>query len=964
MANQSASVISLQGRAWAKDSEGNLRELKVGDVLAADEQLVSEANTQIVLDFGGETASLTGAHTVSMSPDLWPETAALESQASLLESQFESILASLDNNDEMLQQHQFNDIYASLDVNDELLGATPFEVILSALEVNEDLLQDNQFADIYSSLAANEALLKDSDFSTIYNYLAENDALLLDARVDDLLASLQANEQALLAGDGDLLDQLGEAPAAGSAGSEGGNSFVRLSRINESVADPNLSVFSARAGQSQTSPESDVRANEAPEIAAQSFSTSEDTPLEGQIDVADPENDGLTFVLIGAPANGQVQIDPQTGDFVYSPAENFNGDDSFTVQVSDGQQSTTEVIAVQVQPVNDAPQSNDETLTTPEDTPVSGQVEATDIDLPEGDALVFSLTTPPENGVVSLDESTGEYTYTPAGNYSGEDSFVVTVTDSAGATSTSVIDVTVTPVNDSPEAVDDSVATTANTTSTGNALDNDFDTDSESLSVSTFSISGDATVYTAGDTVAIDGVGQFQLLADGSFSFTPLTGFGGSIPEVTYTATDGELTDTAVIRFADIPAPGQPGGPALPVANITLDTVTADNLIDGSEANQDIALSGSVSGDAKEGDVVSLVIGGNSYSTVVTGNGTFSVVVPGSLLAANNSVSASVAGQDPAGNNYSASTVVNYEVDLSGPSINIIDGNGSEVGEQFSQEASAESVSGEVVVSATSGISQITVNGVSIISSNPQTPILIEGDFGSLYIDGYDVNTGQITYTYTENGNAENHSNGDQSVIDQFTFSVTDNANTTTTDVLDILIGDTEPEAVADSFAATEDQVFYGNVSTNDTQSSDGNTYSVEEGGGPSFGTVNMNADGTFDYTPDANYNGNDSFTYTVVDGDGDVRTSIVEIAVASVNDEPVAVADSASTAEDTVLTSSVDLDANDTDLDGDSLSVVAGTFTTSEGGTIVIASDGSYTYTPAANFTGTDTVDYTVTDG
>ncbi|WP_020210841.1 tandem-95 repeat protein, partial [Gilvimarinus chinensis] len=72
----------------------------------------------------------------------------------------------------------------------------------------------------------------------------------------------------------------------------------------------------------------------------------------------------------------------------------------------------------------------------------------------------------------------------------------------------------------------------------------------------------------------------------------------------------------------------------------------------------------------------------------------------------------------------------------------------------------------------------------------------------------------------------------------------------------------------------------------------------------------------------------------------------------------------SASTAEDTVLTSSVDLDANDTDLDGDSLSVVAGTFTTSEGGTIVIASDGSYTYTPAANFTGTDTVDYTVTDG
>ena len=63
-------------------------------------------------------------------------------------------------------------------------------------------------------------------------------------------------------------------------------------------------------------------------------------------------------------------------------------------------------------------------------------------------------------------------------------------------------------------------------------------------------------------------------------------------------------------------------------------------------------------------------------------------------------------------------------------------------------------------------------------------------------------------------------------------------------------------------------------------------------------------------------------------------------------------------------FTSVIDLDANDLDVDGDALTVVAGTFATAQGGQITIATDGSYTYTPAANFNGADSVDYTVTDG
>jgi Ca2+-binding RTX toxin-like protein len=81
-------------------------------------------------------------------------------------------------------------------------------------------------------------------------------------------------------------------------------------------------------------------------------------------------------------------------------------------------------------------------------------------------------------------------------------------------------------------------------------------------------------------------------------------------------------------------------------------------------------------------------------------------------------------------------------------------------------------------------------------------------------------------------------------------------------------------------------------------------------------------------------------------------------------NQAPVAVDDSISAIEDTVFASTIQLDANDTDADGHPLLVSAGTFTTNAGGTIVIAADGSYTYTPPSNFSGTDYVDYTVSDG
>ncbi|EIA07353.1 hypothetical protein HJ01_03358 [Flavobacterium frigoris PS1] len=106
-----------------------------------------------------------------------------------------------------------------------------------------------------------------------------------------------------------------------------------------------------------------------------------------------------------------------------------------------------------------------------------------------------------------------------------------------------------------------------------------------------------------------------------------------------------------------------------------------------------------------------------------------------------------------------------------------------------------------------------------------------------------------------------------------------------------------------------------------------------------------------------------DSFNYTVTDGNSS-DIGLVTITVTAVNDAPVAVDDNITAIEDTVFNSTVDLDANDTDADGDTLTVVSGTITTAQGGTVVLTSNGSYTYTPVLNYNGLDSFNYTVTDG
>jgi VCBS repeat-containing protein len=248
----------------------------------------------------------------------------------------------------------------------------------------------------------------------------------------------------------------------------------------------------------------------------------------------DPDaGDTLTATLVTGPANGTLVFNSD-GSFTYTPAPNFCGADGFTYQVNDGDvDSNVASVTIEVTCVNDAPVAVDDVNATAEDTPVSGSVAANDTDA-DNATLTYGDASDPPNGSVTLNAD-GSYTYTPAPNFCGTDTFTYTVSDGS-LSDTGAVTITVVCVNDAPVAVDDAYAVQWNTVlivPAPGVKANDADIDSPVVSAILVTPPSHGTVI---------------LNADGSFIYTPVGNYSGA-DSFTYRLNDG-LADSNVATVA------------------------------------------------------------------------------------------------------------------------------------------------------------------------------------------------------------------------------------------------------------------------------------------------------------------------------------------------------------------------------------------------------------------------------
>jgi VCBS repeat-containing protein len=241
-------------------------------------------------------------------------------------------------------------------------------------------------------------------------------------------------------------------------------------------------------------------------------------------------------------------------------------------------------------------------------------------------------------------------------------------------------------------------------------------------------------------------------------------------------------------------------------------------------------------------------------------------------------------------------------------------------------------------------------------------------------LNATDENGDTLTYTLITNGTLgtaaiTNSTTGaftytphpEASGVDRFTFKASDGTSESAAATVTVTIAavNDPPVAAGDSAAIDEDVRLSGNVLSNDSDA-DGGPLSARLVSGPAHGVVALNADGSYVYTPARDFNGVDGFTYVANDGAANSAPATVTIAIAPVNDAPVAVNDAAATNEEVAVSGNVL--ANDSDVDSSALSVRLVTETAH--GTIVLNADGSFTYTPTQDFNGVDSFTYVASDG
>jgi VCBS repeat-containing protein len=316
--------------------------------------------------------------------------------------------------------------------------------------------------------------------------------------------------------------------------------------------------------------------NEPPVAENDTATTDEDTPTDIAVLANDTDDDGdpLTIASVSNPAHGSAVV--ASGKVNYTPNANYNGPDSFSYTVSDGNGGTdTATVSITVTSVDDAPVAEDDSATTPEDTAVSIDVLANDTDGGDGGTMTIESVTQPQNGTVTITGGGSGLTYEPDENYCNDGSPTDDFTYTLNGGSEAKVSVTVTCVEDDPVAVNDNKTVAEDDPATTiDVLANDTDPDGGTMTI---------------ESVTQPQNGTVEITNNGSdLTYKPNADYcnGGSPTDnFTYTLSHGGSTATVSVKVTcvdDAPVAVNDSASVLEDAAATnVPVLTNDTDIDG-----------------------------------------------------------------------------------------------------------------------------------------------------------------------------------------------------------------------------------------------------------------------------------------------------------------------------------------------------------------------------------------------
>ena len=676
------------------------------------------------------------------------------------------------------------------------------------------------------------------------------------------------------------------------------------------------------------------------------------------------------------------------GTLTYTPAANANGSATITLRLTDNggiansgvDTSASQTFVITVAARNDAPsfvKGADQTVL--EDAgprTVAGWATSLNAGAPDeaGQLLDFIVTTSndPLFSVRPAIAPNGTLTFTPAVNANGTATVTVRLHDNGGIAGGGVDTsapqtflITVTPVNDAPVALGDQAATTQGVAVTIPVLANDSDVDSIGLSVVNVVATANATVVVNADgTVTYTPVSAF--LGGDSFTYRAQDALGGTSDAATVTVVVGLKTTTAAATPNVPVATGTSAVPADPIQTSVTSPVAAtvsmtSGVVSESNPPADFMLLN---------QQVNITVAASNGTEVVTSLAnpfrlTFTLdasTIPASetidsiqilrndqVLTECPGATAIPAGQDPC---ISSRTAL-AGADAGDFQFTVLATHASRWNFGVRRQLTQPSATNDRYT--TTGLAAFSVPAPGVLGNdlakNAMSAALVTAPAASSFT--LNANGG---FTFTPASCADV----------SFTYTATDKNGTSNVATATIAI-QCAPVAVDDAFSTAEDTPISGNVLGNDTRDPQAGALQAVKVGGPANGSVTVNGDGSFTYTPAANYNGADSFTYKVNDGALDSAPATVRLTITPVNDPPTIsnVGDQTSTggAVGPLAVTVGDVE----DATGASLTLTAGS---SNPALTTIALGGSsgtnrtVTVTPVAGQTGQATITLTVSDG